>query len=127
MCAISSSQHSSCQRSWRWLSVPPVPSWVSADQPQTARPWLAAFAAFVLVGVLREATIIPSTDETLLDLLLAFVPFTVAVLCLYRAASVGSVRVGASQGAELVGTEVDPRTPPQLASRPTDHVRRSGR
>ena len=81
-----------------------LPSWVSGAWRKTTRPWLAAFAAFMLLGILREATIIPSTDEPLLDLLLAFVPFMVAVLCLYRAASDGSGRVRVSQGAALVDT-----------------------
>ena len=49
-------------------------------------------------GTLREATLIPSTDEPLVDLLLAFVPFTIGAFCLYHAAGVGVRRMPASAG-----------------------------
>lgn len=45
--------------------------------------WWALFVGLVLVGLLREATVIPSTGEPILDLLLAFGPFTLGGLCLW--------------------------------------------
>jgi hypothetical protein len=45
--------------------------------------WLSAFTGLVLVGCLREATIIPSSGEPLVDLLVAFGPFAAAGACLY--------------------------------------------
>jgi len=65
-----------------------LPSWLSPVERHSARPWLAAVAALLVVGLLREATIVPSTDQPIIDLALAFVPFTLASLCLYRAATV---------------------------------------
>jgi len=62
-------------------------SWVHPGRRRTAEAWLAALSALLMLGMLREATLIPSTDEPILDLLLAFGPFTLAALCLYRAAS----------------------------------------
>jgi hypothetical protein len=75
-----------------------LPRAFPAGREQAARPWLAVFAAFVFLGMLREATLIPSTDEPLVDLLLAFVPFTIGALCLYHAAGVGVRRMPASGG-----------------------------
>ena len=69
-----------------------LPSWLDAAQRRTAQPWLAAFAAFTLLGSLRESTIMPATDQPIVDLLLAFGPFTLASLCVYRAASLGTGR-----------------------------------
>jgi hypothetical protein len=67
-----------------------LPSWALGQRPDPVRRWFALLAAFMLLGMLREATIIPSTDQPVLDLLLAFAPFTLATLCLCRAASLGS-------------------------------------
>ena len=48
-----------------------------------ARNWaLEAFAMLVLAGVVRESGAIPSFGDAYLDLLGAFVPFTLAALCL---------------------------------------------
>ena len=48
-----------------------------------ARSWaLEAFALLVLAGVVRESGAIPSFGDAYLDLLGAFVPFTLAALCL---------------------------------------------
>jgi hypothetical protein len=67
-----------------------LPSWLVAAERQTTRPWLAALAGLLLFGMLRESTVLPSTDQPIVDLLLAFGPFTLAALCLYMAASVRS-------------------------------------
>ena len=69
-----------------------LPIWLDTAQRATVRPWLAALAACMLVGMLRESNILPATNQPILDLLLAFGPFTLAALCLYRAASVGAGR-----------------------------------
>jgi len=53
--------------------------------------WLALFCAAILVGLLREAAIIPALGDPLLDLLAAFVPFTLGSVCLLIA--VRSLRV----------------------------------
>jgi hypothetical protein len=45
--------------------------------------WLALCFAALLVGLLRESTIIPSSGNPELDLLAAFVPFVVATFCLF--------------------------------------------
>jgi hypothetical protein len=45
--------------------------------------WFSGFTGLVLVGCLREATIIPSSGEPLVDLLVAFGPFAAAGVCLY--------------------------------------------
>jgi hypothetical protein len=44
--------------------------------------WLSAFTGLVLIGCMREATIIPSSGEPLVDLLVAFGPFAAAGVCL---------------------------------------------
>jgi hypothetical protein len=44
--------------------------------------WFAAFAALAFLGMLREATILPSSGEPLVELLVAFGPFTAASICL---------------------------------------------
>jgi hypothetical protein len=44
--------------------------------------WFAAFAALLFLGMLRESTILPSSGEPLVDLLVAFGPFTAASMCL---------------------------------------------
>ena len=55
--------------------------------------WFAAFAALVFLGMLREATILPSSGEPLVDLLVAFGPFTAASMCLFLSGrSVPAVR-----------------------------------
>jgi hypothetical protein len=45
--------------------------------------WFSLSMFLILVGSLREATIIPSSGEPLIDLLVAFGPFTAASFCLY--------------------------------------------
>ena len=45
------------------------------------------FAALVLVGMLREATLIPASGDSLVDLLVAFVPFTMGGVCLLMSAT----------------------------------------
>jgi hypothetical protein len=47
-----------------------------------ARLWFGAFSGLALVGVLREATVIPSSGEPLVDLLVAFGPLILAGFCL---------------------------------------------
>jgi hypothetical protein len=83
-----------------------LPGWLSVHARGSARPWLAALSGFMLLGMLREATIVPSTDQPIVDLLLAFGPFTVAALCLYRAASATSERsmLGHDSAAALTRT-----------------------
>ena len=76
-----------------------LPTWLDQARLGTAQPWVAALATFMLLGMLRESTIIPATDQPILDLLLAFGPFTLASLCLYRAASLGAGRQGTSREA----------------------------
>ncbi len=44
--------------------------------------WFGLFAAFVGVGLLRESVIIPLSADPLIDMLVAFVPFTVAGISL---------------------------------------------
>ena len=46
--------------------------------------WFVTFAALVLIGLLKEATVIPSSGDPLTDLLLAFVPFAVGAFSLYH-------------------------------------------
>jgi hypothetical protein len=48
--------------------------------------WFSLSMFLIFVGALREATIIPSSGEPLIDLLLAFAPFTAASFCLYMSA-----------------------------------------
>ncbi len=50
---------------------------------RTLLAWYAGFTVLLLIGALREATIIPSSGEPLVDLLLAFVPFAAAGICLF--------------------------------------------
>jgi len=87
-----------------------LPSWLDAGRRHTVRPWLAAVATFMLVGMLREATIIASTDQPIVDLALAFVPFTLASLCLYRAASLG-VSGAPAPSVAWAGRRPEERTP----------------
>jgi hypothetical protein len=47
-----------------------------------ARLWFGGFSGLALVGVLREATVIPSSGEPLVDLLVAFGPLVLAGFCL---------------------------------------------
>jgi hypothetical protein len=63
-----------------------------------ARLWFGAFSGLALVGVLREATVIPTSGEPLVDLLVAFGPLVMAGFCLalsewslYRALRAGVV------------------------------------
>ncbi len=44
--------------------------------------WLDLFAVLVFIGLLREATLIPTSGIPLVDLLVAFGPFTIASFCL---------------------------------------------
>jgi uncharacterized membrane protein YidH (DUF202 family) len=46
--------------------------------------WFGLFGGLLFIGFLREATIVPSTNEPIVDLLLAFGPFAAATLCLYQ-------------------------------------------
>ena len=52
--------------------------------------WFGCFAGLTLVGVLREATIIGSSGEPIVDLLVAFGPLTLGGMCLL--ASLATVR-----------------------------------
>jgi Na+-translocating ferredoxin:NAD+ oxidoreductase RNF subunit RnfB len=45
--------------------------------------WLAAFAGLGLIGVLREAQVIPSSGDPLVDVLVAFLPFVACGLCVF--------------------------------------------
>ena len=47
---------------------------------------LAAFAGLALAGMLRESDMIPSSGVPLLDLIIAFGPFTAGAVALWRAA-----------------------------------------
>lgn len=44
--------------------------------------WVSLFPAFVVVGLLREAMIIPVLGNPLIDMLVAFIPFTLAAISL---------------------------------------------
>lgn len=44
--------------------------------------WFVIFCAAILVGLLRESTLIPTLGDPELDLLAAFVPFVVGTVCL---------------------------------------------
>lgn len=44
--------------------------------------WVAAFFALGIAGVLKESDLIPSLGDPLLDMLVAFVPFTAASVCI---------------------------------------------
>ena len=79
-----------------------LPTWLVVAERQTARPWLAALAASMLIGMLREPAILPATDQPIVDLLLAFGPFTLAALFLFRAASVGNARRRISNDAAAI-------------------------
>jgi hypothetical protein len=56
--------------------------------------WFAVFCAVILMGLLRESTLIPTLGDPELDLLAAFVPFVVGTVCLLLA-----VRSLAAEGA----------------------------
>jgi len=45
--------------------------------------WFILFATLVLLGLLREATVIPSSGDPLTDLLVAFIPLSVGGFSLY--------------------------------------------
>jgi hypothetical protein len=45
--------------------------------------WFAIFCAAILVGLLRESTLIPTLGDPELDLLAAFVPFVAGTVCLF--------------------------------------------
>jgi hypothetical protein len=57
-----------------------LPTRAMRTRPQSI--WVALCCGAVLVGLLREATIIPALGDPLLDLLAAFVPFTLGSVCL---------------------------------------------
>ena len=50
------------------------------------QPWLGLFLLFLLAGLLREATIIPSSGMPVVDILVAFGPFMLASVCLFMSA-----------------------------------------
>jgi hypothetical protein len=54
--------------------------------------WFVLCATLVLIGLLRESTVIPSSGDPLVDLLVAFVPFTVGGFSLYQSSRVLRVR-----------------------------------
>jgi hypothetical protein len=54
----------------------------------------------MLLGMVRESNILPATNQPIVDLLLAFGPFTLAALCLLRAALVPG-------GRYVIGPEQD--------------------
>jgi hypothetical protein len=60
--------------------------------------WFSGFTALALVGCLREATIIPSSGEPVVDVLVAFGPFAAGGVCLALAlatlALTGPARLG---------------------------------
>jgi hypothetical protein len=62
-----------------WLASAPG----AAHGTRGLQAWLSGVTGLVLVGCLREATIIPSSGEPLVDLLVAFGPFAAAGVCLY--------------------------------------------
>jgi hypothetical protein len=53
-----------------------------ATRPRQHLVWFALFCAAILVGLLRESTIIPTLGDPELDVLMAFVPFALGSLCL---------------------------------------------
>jgi hypothetical protein len=55
----------------------------AADGTRGLLAWFSGFTGLALVGCMREATIIPSSGEPLVDLLVAFGPFAAAGVCLY--------------------------------------------
>ena len=61
---------------------------VQMTRPPTPHPrivaWFAAFAALSLVGVLREAMVIPLSGSAELDLVIIFGPIAVGTLCLLQ-------------------------------------------
>lgn len=68
-----------------------VPTAVALARPderalRTARLWFAAFATLAFVGMLRESTLLPSSGEPMVDLLLAFGPFALGGVCLWLSA-----------------------------------------
>jgi hypothetical protein len=75
--------------------------WLDPDERGMMRSWLAALAACMLLGMVRESNILPATNQPIVDLLLAFGPFTLAALCLLRAALVFGGRYDVSTEAVL--------------------------
>ena len=62
----------------------PILAIISKNSPfRKCLTWFSLSMFLILVGALREATIIPSSGEPLIDLLVAFGPFTAASVCLY--------------------------------------------
>lgn len=65
----------------------PILAIISKNSPiRTHLTWFSLSMFLILVGALREATVIPSSGEPLIDLLVAFGPFTAASVCLYLSA-----------------------------------------
>jgi hypothetical protein len=78
---------------------------VASESEDRAQRWqsisFGLFASLVFVGMLREATIIPSSGDPFVDLLLAFVPFTIGSICLLiSATSLRHVKLGAASQVE---------------------------
>ncbi|HEV2389781.1 MAG TPA: hypothetical protein VGS04_03560 [Nitrososphaerales archaeon] len=48
--------------------------------------WFGSFFGLELIGMLRESALIPSSGDPLVDLLVAFIPFTAGGLCLLASA-----------------------------------------
>ncbi|HEY6283249.1 MAG TPA: hypothetical protein VIW22_04920 [Nitrososphaerales archaeon] len=49
--------------------------------------WLALFFIAIIAGVLKESNAIPSLGDPLVDMLVAFIPFTVGSLCILKSAT----------------------------------------
>ncbi len=64
----------------------PIMSFMSKGFLRKHFVWFSLTIFLIFIGALREATIIPSTGEPWIDLLVAFGPFTVASFCLLMAA-----------------------------------------
>lgn len=62
----------------------PILSVISKNSPlRKILTWFGLSMFLIFVGALREATIIPSSGEPLIDLLVGFGPFTAASVCFY--------------------------------------------
>ena len=75
--------------------------------------WFGAYAGFALVGMLREATVIPSSGEPYVDLLVAFGPFTLAGICLFLAGRSSPRPLPVADPTPPVGQFVAPLQPPR--------------
>jgi len=61
----------------------PFMAFYSKGVLQKSLTWFGLSFFFLLIGALREATVIPSTGDPLADLLVAFLPFVIVSTCLY--------------------------------------------